>query len=732
MSESDSGSDLSDIEASTTLVHRKPAQFKSRAAAALPASPLLHGNGDGNGNGNGKSKGIDSEESESEDDELFRSITNKRKKVEKKNDSDDSDSDNDDNDDGKKAKFAQVPSNLNNKASKAAAAAAAVTAAIELSDSEDERMTVRKSYASLPEHLLRARAAREALAKESSFTVDDNDDDDDDDDILIEQSTAPLFSKPKHDPPLINTMKAAIAIGPVIRLQLRTKITSSPVNHGGKAIDGKSDTFKFRSGTFIQAVMNQYRKTHDSKITSHATVKIMFDGQALNMQKTLAQCDMEDEDLVDVVVSIPAGAPKAGTLAASNKSSQLRNRNGSSASASASVPAEASTATTAQYVKIDTNIKGGDPTKTHTYHLKESDPFEKLMKVYRDKHNYSSIKPVTFEYNGRKVELYQCPKDLGFKAKGAGKITICDEEQRVKQCRLMAPRQDATGSGYGGGLPLKFRSNGCSKSIDTFSISPSSPFKTLMDMYFKKYGLKESNCKFMLDGDVLNPKGTPNGEDLEGGEVIDVTVDKAGLERMKQTISTRGVASAHANTNAITNNGRTSSPASALTPTSTRSTRTSSSNAVPTPSSTRATRAMARQSTRATNQQSTHSAPSRTTRATRSSTKKSATSNIPSSTNNKPSVASSTSTVATLDGPDLILTILVHRNNGVRPKKFKVRSSGIVSRLKEGYVGAYKKKGCKSVTFYLRGVPIEDSKTFGSLNMKEGDKIIAMENGKTL
>ncbi len=46
---------------------------------------------------------------------------------------------------------------------------------------------------------------------------------------------------------------------------------------------------------------------------------------------------------------------------------------------------------------------------------------------------------------------------------------------------------------------------------------------------------------------------------------------------------------------------------------------------------------------------------------------------------------------------------------------------------------AYKKSGCRYVKFYFRGSELlDDNLTIGSLGLGEADRVIAMENGKTL
>ena len=51
--------------------------------------------------------------------------------------------------------------------------------------------------------------------------------------------------------------------------------------------------------------------------------------------------------------------------------------------------------------------------------------------------------------------------------------------------------------------------------------------------------------------------------------------------------------------------------------------------------------------------------------------------------------------------------------------------------MQAGYLKCYRDKGCSSVIFYHKNMPINDtSKTFASLGVKDMDVLVAMENGK--
>jgi hypothetical protein len=78
------------------------------------------------------------------------------------------------------------------------------------------------------------------------------------------------------------------------------------------------------------------------------------------------------------------------------------------------------------------------------------------------------------------------------------------------------------------------------------------------------------------------------------------------------------------------------------------------------------------------------------------------------------------------------MAILTTKAPSGRSRKFKLYSNFAVKKLREGYMKAYKKNGCRYVKFYLRGVEVSDDSTIGSLGLTASDRIIAMENGRKL
>ena len=53
-------------------------------------------------------------------------------------------------------------------------------------------------------------------------------------------------------------------------------------------------------------------------------------------------------------------------------------------------------------------------------------------------------------------------------------------------------------------------------------------------------------------------------------------------------------------------------------------------------------------------------------------------------------------------------------------------------KLMNGYIATYKKKGCKTVKFYLRKNYLDTSATIDSLGILSDERILALENGRKI
>jgi hypothetical protein len=213
-----------------------------------------------------------------------------------------------------------------------------------------------------------------------------------------------------------------------------------------------------------------------------------------------------------------------------------------------------------EYVQVTTQVKGGDASIQKIYQLKLHDPFSKLAATYKKERGYSSFRKISFELIIQKntesieLDLNKSPHEMGIHDQCL--LLVHDEEQRIKQLRnnpncvivgdvrASSDGKDSTGTlptcgknnYFGNGiLTLKVRINGNVQSIQNYKMNPTESFQKLVQLVCNNIGgIDSRECKFIFEGLALNPNGTPEDEDLEGDEMIDVSIDEATLARIEQ------------------------------------------------------------------------------------------------------------------------------------------------------------------------------------------------------
>jgi len=271
-------------------------------------------------------------------------------------------------------------------------------------------------------------------------------------------------------------------IGPRITLTLRYQ--NPTTKKESKA------NIKIKTDQPLQHLVNEFNTQQPSfEIT---TVK--FDGQNLSLKNTPAFYEMEDEDLVDVVVVVKqqnaASAPSFFGGLASRAAQALGVRSPPAAQA-------VSVAT----VHVQTK---GNQSQKHTFQIKNDAPLSKVVTAYCEKYDLISMR---LEHNGRMLD-----SNKSLSAEGLPNEVHLDAVDLVQG---------------GPSIKLKFRVYGKANDITTLSIPMKGKFESIMGRFAQKKNLSISQCKFIFDGETLNPNNTPEGLDLEGDEIIDVRLPES-------------------------------------------------------------------------------------------------------------------------------------------------------------------------------------------------------------
>lgn len=267
-----------------------------------------------------------------------------------------------------------------------------------------------------------------------------------------------VTSLPTSAPRTVATLAVSYN-GPTITIYLRYRDSS---NKESKV------SLKIKMDQPLQYLIDQFKR---GTIT-----KMVFDGQNLNLTKTPAFYDMDDEDLVDVTV--------------------IANNNRSSSTAAAKAPPPA------REEKVVIHVRGAAGTSNETYQMKKSDPLKKVVDDYCRKNRLSTV---TLEYGGRKLDASQS----------------CSQLNIANDAYL-----DAIVAG-GPSINLIFRVNGKSNETERIDIRMKESFQQVFETFAQRRNVSVAQCKFVFDGETLRPSTTPEHLDLEGDEIIDVMVTEA-------------------------------------------------------------------------------------------------------------------------------------------------------------------------------------------------------------
>jgi len=246
---------------------------------------------------------------------------------------------------------------------------------------------------------------------------------------------------------------------------------------------------KIKTDQSLQHLVDEFKTQQPSlEITI-----VKFDGRNLILKNTPAFYEMEDEDLVDVVVVVKqqsASAPSFFGGLASRAAQALGVRSPPAAQA-------VSVAT----VHVQTR---GNQSQKHTFQIKNDASLSKVVTAYCEKYDLISMR---LEHNGRMLDSNKSLSTEG----------LPNEVQL-----------DAVDLVQGGpSIKLKFRVYGKTNDITTLSIPMKGKFESIMGRFAQKKNLSVSQCKFIFDGETLNPNSTPEGLDLEGDEIIDVRLPES-------------------------------------------------------------------------------------------------------------------------------------------------------------------------------------------------------------
>lgn len=200
-----------------------------------------------------------------------------------------------------------------------------------------------------------------------------------------------------------------------ISVKLRTKMQFLPKGYERlkSSLHKNTITIYIDLHDKIHFLVQKYRDEYKSLNIPTSTISFHFDGQIMNPDLTPLDYELEDDDLIDVIVDLSVKELPDSEVELQAKDVEINNRR----------------------IKIKTSIRGGNPQLSHIYQLRLTDKFRKITDVYRQKHGYSSVKPLYLHHNNKKLNLDERPIDCNIISDVF--IEIIDETERLNQVGKM-------------------------------------------------------------------------------------------------------------------------------------------------------------------------------------------------------------------------------------------------------------------------------------------------------
>ena len=403
--------------------------------------------------------------------------------------------------------------------------------------------------------LKKAQEARQKLQQVQKSVVDTTIDSDSDSDIEMSSDNSNYLMKISNHinhqcnhTSLQTSMNngACGNMGPSMKIFLRTSPT-------------EQSAFKIRSMEPFEILMTAFRNKHQLPVTNNS-IQIHFhvDGETVRLSSTPLSYDLEDEDLVDVIIKNKQGRKitLSDAIALVKPTSSISTH---SSATNKNPAANTNNAASISQVVIKTRIiqpHTASSSNMDLWQIRCTDPFEKLISAFAKKRNIHDQDSIVILHNDRTLGRNSTPFSVGMKGGNSMSTPIFVDVKLISDDFAASKNINSTPVvGYiGNKVTFKLRINGKDESIQELSIGDRNAFRVLIQKFCQKNSKEEKDVSFILDGEKLNPNATPQREDLEGGEILDVII----IEKSNQSTATgtsRNVAvnsSIHGNDEIIT------------------------------------------------------------------------------------------------------------------------------------------------------------------------------------
>ncbi|KAL9179623.1 hypothetical protein ACHAXT_008913 [Thalassiosira profunda] len=142
-----------------------------------------------------------------------------------------------------------------------------------------------------------------------------------------------------------------------------------------------------------------------------------------------------------------------------------------------------------------------------------------------------SLEIAVAKFDGLALNMSKTPAFYDMEDEDLIDAVVKQRAGRVSNVRPLTRSPQAKQRDLGKPVKVKFRVNGKANEVDTLSVPSKGTFQSAMAQFAQKRNVSLATCKFIFDGEVLQPTMTPEGLDLEGGEIIDVKIPDGGAQQ---------------------------------------------------------------------------------------------------------------------------------------------------------------------------------------------------------
>mmetsp|Transcript_52702 Transcript_52702/g.63519 ORF Transcript_52702/g.63519 Transcript_52702/m.63519 type:complete len:675 (+) Transcript_52702:114-2138(+) len=325
------------------------------------------------------------------------------------------------------------------------------------------------------------------------LSCSDSSDEEEIDTRMIDKSTSETLRKAREARKKLSEVQVSKVVnidekGSILNIRLHVKASSVC-----KIADVGSETFQIRSKEPLKRLMKYVCKLHPDVSESH--IMMAFDGKKILIDRTPEFCGMKDGDLIDITLK-PSSFPVAVTGAQYKEGNVSTNR-----------------------IVVRTEIRNGlENPNLRVWQIRETDELQKIVDAYCQEEKISNSK-VVLRNGATLINLRNTPLVEGL---SDGVLLRMDVNEGLQLSTTAAKAASP------GRLKLVLRVNGDKENLQPYTVHPSDKFETLINSFRRRNSKNSGNSSggsylFILDGEKLNPFSTCIDEDLEGGEMIDVT-----------------------------------------------------------------------------------------------------------------------------------------------------------------------------------------------------------------